>query len=222
MPEWLTASLSEDTLLPFPVLTARLVLSLVCGIIVAGSYRFTQGNGNARSMSLMATLVLLTILIAMVTLTIGNSVARAFSLVGALSIVRFRTVVEDTRDTAFVIFAVSIGMAIGAGYLQMPLIGVPVTTLAAYLFRPREVQTKESLERTLNIRIGLGRDANALLEPLLRAHTDRWKLDSVATTKQGSALSLSYTIHILSSDSAIPLTVELNKLEGVQEVELTS
>ena len=50
--------------------------------------------------------MLLTILIAMVTMVIGNNMARAFGLVGALSIVRFRTVVEDTRDTAFVIFAV--------------------------------------------------------------------------------------------------------------------
>ncbi|MDZ4830382.1 MAG: hypothetical protein SGJ09_09330 [Phycisphaerae bacterium] len=47
------------------------------------------------------------------TMVIGSSVARAFSLVGALSLVRFRTVVDDTRDTAFVIFALIVGMAAG-------------------------------------------------------------------------------------------------------------
>src|SRR3712207_7408096 len=57
--------------------------------------------------------VLLAVLVALVTLVIGDSTARAFGLVGALSIVRFRTVVEDTRDTAFVIFAVALGMAAG-------------------------------------------------------------------------------------------------------------
>ena len=60
--------------------------------------------------------MLLSILIAMVTQVIGDNVARAFSLVGALSIVRFRTVVRDTVDTAFVIFAVAVGMAVGAGH----------------------------------------------------------------------------------------------------------
>ena len=50
--------------------------------------------------------MLLSILIAMVTQVIGDNIARAFSLVGALSIVRFRTVVRDTQDTAYVIFAV--------------------------------------------------------------------------------------------------------------------
>ena len=57
---------------------------------------------NDEAESFTVTLVLLTILIAMVTQVIGDNVARAFSLVGALSIVRFRTVVRDTQDTAYV------------------------------------------------------------------------------------------------------------------------
>jgi uncharacterized membrane protein YhiD involved in acid resistance len=219
MPDWLTASFNDDTLLAYPVLIVRLALALACGMIVAGSYRLSQGITTTKSSSLMATLVLLTILIAMVTLTIGNNVARAFSLVGALSIVRFRTVVEDTRDTAFVIFAVSMGMAIGAGYLQIPLIGIPITAFAAYLFRPREVLITPS-ERTLSIRIGLGRDANALLEPIFRNYLAKWELKSVATAKQGSALNLSYKIQIRDSGSAIQLATDLNKTEGVQEVDL--
>ena len=82
--------------------------------------------------------ILLTVLIAMVTLVIGNSVARAFGLVGALSIVRFRTVVDDTRDTAFVIFAVIVGMAIRAGVWLVPLTGIPlIGCLAVGLDRRR-------------------------------------------------------------------------------------
>ena len=69
---------------------------------------------NDEAESFTVTLVLLTILIAMVTQVIGDNVARAFSLVGALSIVRFRTVVRDTQDTAYVIFAVAVGMAVGS------------------------------------------------------------------------------------------------------------
>ncbi len=221
MPEWLTSSFDSDTMLSFPVLVTRLVLGLIYGLIVAGSYRLTQGRMTTRSMSLMATLVLLTILIAMVTLAIGNSVARAFSLVGALSIVRFRTVVEDTRDTAFVIFAVAVGMAAGAGYLQVPLVGIPLTTLAAYLFRPRDsLPLTDTLDRTLEIRVGLGRDINALLDPTFRSYLNRWNLNSITTTKQGGAYDLRYQTKLLSADSMIPLVTELNRLEGIQNVEL--
>ena len=81
--------------------------------------------------------MLLAILIALVTQVIGNSVARAFSLVGALSLVRFRTEVQDTRDTAFVIFAVVIGMATGGGHLQAAMAGLLVGSIAAVVTRPK-------------------------------------------------------------------------------------
>ena len=67
--------------------------------------------------------MLLSALIAMVAQVVGNNAALAFSLVGALSIVRFRTVVRDTEDTAFVIFAVVVGMSVGVHNLMVASIG---------------------------------------------------------------------------------------------------
>src|SRR6185436_12080269 len=113
-----------DAELSLSMLVVRLVSSFALGCVVAAVYRFTHGGPGGQSRGLMATLVLLTVLICMMTLVIGNNVARAFSLVGALAIVRFRTVVEDTRDTAFVIFAVSVGMAVGAGFLLIPILTI--------------------------------------------------------------------------------------------------
>src|SRR6476646_5219681 len=97
------------------LVAVRLVLAAFLGLAIAAVYRRARPM-NEEADSFTVTLVLLTILIAMVTQVIGDNVARAFSLVGALSIVRFRTVVRDTQDTAYVIFAVAIGMAIGANH----------------------------------------------------------------------------------------------------------
>src|SRR3954471_1354399 len=91
----------------------RLIIAMILGFAVAWIYRRTRPPSRSGT-SLQATIVLLAILIAAVTQVIGESTARAFSLVGALSIIRFRTVVRDTQDTAFVIFAVVMGMAAGA------------------------------------------------------------------------------------------------------------
>jgi hypothetical protein len=86
-------------------------------------YRGTR-DVSRESAPFPGTLVLLCVLIAMVTQVIGDNVALAFSLVGALSVVRFRTAVRDTKDTAFVIFAVAVGMAIGAGQLVHVALGL--------------------------------------------------------------------------------------------------
>ncbi len=169
----------------------------------------------------MATLVLLTVLICMVTLVIGNSVARAFSLVGALAIVRFRTVVEDTRDTAFVIFAVAVGMAVGAGFLTVTLVGIPVAAVAAFLFRPRKfVEGQAPSARLLTVRVGAGRDPDALLRKVFDSHLEYWELTAAVTSRQGAAIDLNYAVRLRRQGEAVALVAELNGLEGVQSVEL--
>src|ERR671910_1932205 len=110
----------------------RLIAALAMGTLVAVIYKWAR---SSEASSFTATLVFLSILIAMVTQVIGDNVARAFSLVGALSIVRFRTVVRDTQDTAYVIFAVAVGMAVGAGHPGLAASGLGVIAFAAFVMR---------------------------------------------------------------------------------------
>src|SRR5687767_1470648 len=149
---------------PLGVMALRLVAALVLGAVVAVIYRRAR---SSEASSFTATLVLLSILIAMVTQVIGDNVARAFSLVGALSIVRFRTVVRDTQDTAFVIFAVGVGMAVGAGNHWVAIGGIAIVGIAALLMKqPRAAEldgpagapaeAEEPFE--LQVRLGIGHD----------------------------------------------------------------
>lgn len=108
--DWITAALAEGDSIPADVLAMRLATAVALGVASTAIYRAMRNSWSGRA-SFEATLVLLAIVIAMATQVIGTNVARAFSLVGALSIVRFRTVVRDTKDTAFVIMAVVLGMA---------------------------------------------------------------------------------------------------------------
>src|SRR5689334_17461198 len=163
MPEFITETFAGAVVDPVHVLV-RLVVAMVFGAAVAFVYRRTRPRDEVVS-SFSITLVLLTILIAMVTQVIGDSIARAFSLVGALSIVRFRTVVRDTQDTAYVIFAVVVGMAVGASHPWVAVIGLGVVGLAAALMRPRSrvgngvaVVDDAPPDYLLHVRLGLGFD----------------------------------------------------------------
>lgn len=220
MPEWLQDSLQGSSDISLRVLAVRLAVALALGCLVAAIYRLTCGSGRNQSAGLMATLVLLTVLICMVTLVIGNSVARAFSLVGALAIVRFRTVVEDTRDTAFVICAVAVGMAVGAGFLIVPLVGLPFVAAAAYLFRPGSGVAPGLSEYVLRVRVGVGNSPDGLLGETFGKHLRSSRLKALATARQGAALDLTYEVGLRRQESIFALVAELNVLEGVQEVEL--
>lgn len=222
MPEWLSDTVTTSASLPIQQVLLRLVSAILLGAGVAGIFRLSHGRDKEDASTLTATLVLLSVLIAMVSMVIGDSVARAFSLVGALSIVRFRTVVEDTRDTAFVIFAVIVGMAAGAGVLLAPLLSLPlVGAVAIALSRANRGSANGALsESTLTIRLGLGRDPETVLGGVLSRRLESYRLQSVATARQGAALDLQYHIRLRSSADMAVLVAELNQVEGVQSVEI--
>jgi len=140
------------------------------------------------------------------------------------SIVRFRTVVEDTRDTVFVIFAVIVGMAAGTGSVAVPIVGIPIVTVAALLLSragvaPADRASTENLS-TLSIRLGLGRDPDKVLTEVLQRHLASFRLSAVETAKQGASLDLKYQVELRSVQSMTALVTELNQVEGVQSVEV--
>ena len=89
-----------------------LLCAAILGLFIATTYHFTK-EGISHSQSFVKNLVMLTVVTCTVMLIIGDNIARAFSLVGALSIIRFRTPLKDPLDIGFVFYALVIGMAIG-------------------------------------------------------------------------------------------------------------
>ena len=224
MPEFLRDAVL-DFQAPAPIVVfVRLLAALVLGAVVALVYRGTRPASEVTP-SFTATLVLLSILIAMVTQVIGDNVARAFSLVGALSIVRFRTVVRDTQDTAYVIFAVGVGMAVGAGNHWVGVGGIAVVGLAALIMRkrpdPAAVPTSaEGLPIELQVRLGIGHDPHTVLTPTIDQHARARRLMSMGTARQGLAVDSTFRAVLASEDTADSLVRALNKIDGVQGVTL--
>ena len=219
---------------PLEEMALRLGYSALLGVAVAAVYFLTQRRKRAEAASFVSTLVLLTILLAMVSMVIGSDIARAFSLVGALSIVRFRTVVEDTRDTAFVIFAVIAGMAAGAGAYWVPVMGVPLMAVVAWMLvmwgeggtppsRPASAGAEPSARftNTLIVRMGIGFDPEGALTMLLAEHVEEARLLSVGTARQGAAVDLTYAIRMKPTTNPVTLLAAVNRVEGVQNVEWT-
>jgi hypothetical protein len=219
LPSWLQPSALASPALDPVDLLARLLLALVAGWCIAWIYRHTRPARDITS-TFPATIVLLAVLIGIVTPVIGENVGRAFSLVGALSIVRFRTVVRDTQDTAFVIFAVVIGMAAGAGQPVTAAIGFAVVSFAAYLMRPKQVEAAVEAVFDLSLRVALGQDLPALLKTTIGPYVKDHRLLSMETSGKGTSIDASYEAHLHNEGAADELVKALNRVEGVQSVGL--
>jgi len=213
--QWLTAGGYPD----FQTVAYRALAALALGWMTSALFRMSLGRRRgADGQALATTLVLLSVLIALVTVVIGENLARAFGLVGALSIVRFRTVVEDTRDTAFVIFAVVVGMAVGAGYALGALVAIPAVALGLAItgWNGKNGAAKSRL----TVRTSLGLNPEALVGPTLDRHCASRTLTAVGTAKQGASLEVEFKVRLRSEAAAFACIDEINRLEGVQGVEL--
>ncbi len=219
MPEWLNKAAGGEKTIAADELAVRLVLAAALGAAVAAIYALTRKKTRSEAAPFFATLVLLTVLIALVTQVIGDSAARAFSLVGALSIVRFRTVVDDTRDTSFVIFAVAIGMAVGAGFLGLALVGIPVVGLTAALLALWGGTGTPTQPAKLVVRLANGSDPQTVLAAAFGTHLKDVKFQAADTARQGAAVDYTYLVRPKPGVAAVTLVGELNRVEGVQSVE---
>jgi hypothetical protein len=218
MPEFMTSVFGVPAISP-QAIAIRLAAALALGVAVAWVYRHSRDTRDG-SPTFPATLVLLSVLIAMVTQVIGDNVARAFSLVGALSIVRFRTVVRDTQDTAFVIFAVVVGMAVGAGAPWVAAIGLVIVGGASFAMRPAAMAASPALRFTLTLRVGLGLDLDTVLGSALDSHLQSRQLQSIGTTRQGASIEVVYDAVLQPTCSPDELVKTLYRIEGVHAVEL--
>lgn len=113
--------LFQGTLNPFRVVIS-LVVSLLLGLWFYFVYKKTFA-GVVYSRSFNLSLVMLTMVSALVLMMISSNMALSLGMVGALSIVRFRTAIKDPIDTVFMFWAVGEGLAVGAGFLDVGLIG---------------------------------------------------------------------------------------------------
>ena len=109
----------------------NIIAAFAIGLLLSVTYRVTH-KGLSYSQSFSQTVVFVAVIVAIVMMVIGGSLARAFALVGALSIIRFRTVLKDTKDMAFIFGALALGMAAGTSNSFLAAAGTALLILIAF------------------------------------------------------------------------------------------
>ena len=199
----------------------NLALALVLGMLVAVIYRVTY-SGYSYSSSLVSSMVILTMITAVVIMVIGNNLARAFGLVGAMSIIRFRTAVKDTRDIVFIFFALAVGMAIGSGNHLVGILGagtVCLVILVLYLADFGSVNGDELLLRFTMVPGDNDGDSQIYM-PIFEKYLKNFELLNIKSVRMGQYLEYSFNIFLKEPDKYNQVINELNAVEGIERVGL--
>ena len=111
----------------------RIAMTALLGVIIYISYSVTH-RGTIYSRKFNVSLVILAVLTGTVMIVIGNNIALSLGMVGALSIVRFRTAIKDSRDTMYIFWSIIVGICCGVGSFFVAAVGSSAVFLILVLF----------------------------------------------------------------------------------------
>lgn len=197
----------------------RVAVSLVVGLAIFLSYWISHA-GTIYSQKFNVNLVTLTVLTTTVMAVIGNNIALSLGMVGALSIVRFRTAIKDARDTTYIFWAIIVGICCGVGQFLAAAVGsVAVFVLMLVLGRIRNDV------RTLLI-VRASRSQELEIEGIVFKHFGGRAVQRVKNTTESSVefiFELSKrTLDKGRKNNKAPITDELYALGGVEYVNVVA
>jgi len=194
----------------------NMLLATALGFIITGVYRYTH-KGLSYSQSFSLTILFVTLIVAVVMMVIGSSLARAFALVGALSIIRFRTVVKDTKDTAYVFAGLALGMAAGTSNYFLAIAAtliISILALATHHFNYAALYKSEFILRFLAEQSA----GNTHYLRLINQYSKQAHLLHMEPSGDGELVKMTYDIHMNEDVKPEFLSSELDKLNEITEV----
>ncbi len=198
-----------------------LLLAFVLGQVIAWVYYFTH-SGLSYSRTYVQSLVLVTIVVSMVMAVIGDNIVRAFGLMGALAIIRFRNVVKDTRDIVFIFCALVVGMAAGSQRYAIAVVGTVVLSLIAIYLDLTGFGTHQPHNGFLRFSLPGHIGPRHPVPDILKRFCGNFTLISAQDSGFGSSeVEYAYQLMVRNAKKNEEMLAELEKVEGIENVSLT-
>jgi len=193
------------------------ICALMLGTIIAFTYEKTSSRVDRPDHFLQA-MVLVTIVAATIIQAIGDSVARGLGMLGALSIIRFRTTVRDPRNIVFMFGAIAAGIACGVFGFLVAICGTLAFCCTAFILRFSSFYKKETMSGTLIVDIPTASEHLKSIEVTIGKYADRFKLSSFKLytgLKKEGLKEHQYKIKLKDFKTWSDMISELKSFEGV-------
>lgn len=194
-------------------MTLALVLAFGLGMFIFLVYKKTY-QGVMYSSSFGVTLIALTMITTVVILAVTSNVVLSLGMVGALSIVRFRTAIKEPLDIAFLFWSIAVGIVLAAGMIPLAVVGSVIIGIILLVF----VNRKSHCNPYIVVLQCDGKDSESMAKSYLDEMTQRCIVKSKSAQK--GSLELTMEIRLKSDDTDFINTI--SEMEGVRSAVLVS
>jgi len=171
------------------------ICSLILGFVAAAIYMFR----SKYSKSLAATLVVIPAIVQIIIMIVNGNVGAGIAVLGAFSLVRFRSIPGNARDIGYLFFAMALGFVAGMGHMLYAFIFLLlIGGIGLLLTRTRFGQGKTDI-RVLRITIPENLDYDGLFDEVFGKYASNAELEKVRTTNMGSLYELTYNVQLKSA-----------------------
>jgi hypothetical protein len=201
----------------YATLAIALLLAFACGHAVAWMYMFTH-TGLSYSRSYVNTLIIMPVIVALVMAILANNLVVAFGLMAIFAMVRFRSILRDTLDTAYVLAVIVIGLACGTLKFTSAILGCGATLAVMFYFWATAFGTRHRYDLILNIQWVRPAAELAHLRQLLQRHSRSLQCASQRSNQGYQGIDLSYRLLLRDPERAQELLEDVRALAGVARV----
>lgn len=208
---------SAEMTLTSTILT--ILLAIVLGGIISLTYMKTNPNGYAQNFTL--TMVILPVIVAIIILMIGSNIARAFSLAGAFSIIRFRSAPGDPKDIAYVLFTMAAGLACGVGAYGYAVLFTIILCVLMFALSRFNYGARKTTQKTLKVTIPENLGYEEAFDEVFKKFNVPYELKKIKTTELGSLYELVYAVTLNSQTNQKEFLDEIRCRNGNLDLSLT-
>ena len=192
-------------------------LSFVLSAAIGWVYKITHRN-ISYSQSYVQTLVILGMIISLIMLVVGSNIARAFALVGALSVIRFRNAIKETRDVGFIFLVMGIGMACGTRFYLLAVAATIAICLAVVIMQRFNWFHLDVQRQVVKVQVPADGDYTPDIQDVLLAHTAEFELVSMESIRGGALTELMYAVRLRRGVEPATLMAALRERNAGQRV----
>lgn len=208
--------LVEETVNIFSIGTffACMAASLVLGVVIAGIYMFR----NTYTKGFVVTLALMPAIVQMVIMLVNGNLGTGVAVMGAFSLVRFRSVPGTAKEISSIFLAMAVGLATGMGYIGIAAFFVIIMGVANLIFTVSRFGENPANLKALRITIPESLDYTNVFDEVFAQYLKRWELIQVKTTNMGSLFKLEYQIVLKKTEDEKKLMDDLRCRNGNLEI----
>lgn len=191
--------------------------SIILGVMIALTHKYTSKYNK----NFLTTIAVLPLLVQIVIIMVNGNLGTSVAIVGAFSLVRFRSLPGTSKEILSVFFAMTIGLITGMGHIVFAITATVLGCLVLFILNKIPLFEKRKNEKILKITLPENLDYTNIFEDVFEKYTKKVELEKVKTTNMGSLFDLSYRVYLKNDINEKKFIDDLRILNGNLKIVLT-